>query len=378
MTTPITNSPGARAPALGPVLVPRRALPCLAIGLLTFSAAAQENVRPAVPIDPVAAILEAFSSHQVVTFPGGFGASRRAVLDRLLRDPRFPLAANDIVVEFGSARYQDAMDRYIRGEEVPYAELRRAWQDTTSPTGNDSPAVEDFYRSVREINAALPQERRLRVLLGEPPMDWDHVRTKQDFRRWGLVRDIHIGDLIRREVVLRGRRALTLYGQLHYLRREINTNYDMSNWQAQTFVSWLEAMNVKVFTIWANSAGVQKVQPDAAAWPQMRLALIRGTALGAADFTAFDPGSGRDRFVIRGLDDFAPIPRDQFRSLRMEDQFDAILYTGGGVPDPPLPRVSAKACAEPGYLQMRLARIAIAGLPAAEGVAIEKACAEAR
>ena len=64
--------------------------------------------------------------------------------------------------------------------------------------------------------------------------------------------------------------------------------------------------------------------------------------------------------------------------MRMEDQFDAILYTGGGASEPPLPRVSAKACAEPGYLKMRLARIVIAGLPPGEAAAIEKGCSGAR
>jgi hypothetical protein len=64
--------------------------------------------------------------------------------------------------------------------------------------------------------------------------------------------------------------------------------------------------------------------------------------------------------------------------MRMEDQFDAILYTGGGAPEPPLRRVSAKACAEPGYVKMRTARIAIAGLPPGEAAGIEKACAQGR
>jgi hypothetical protein len=353
-----------------------RILSCLGFAaVVVTTGSAQESGRPAVPIDPIAGILNAFQSHQVVMLPGGFGAARRALLYSLLRDSRFQHTVNDIVVEFGSSRYQDAMDRFVRGDEVPYNELRRAWQDTTSPMGSDSPPVEEFYRTVREINASLPPERRMRVLLGEPPIDWDHVRTRQDHRKWVLVRDLSVADLIRREVIVRGRRALVLYGQLHYPRKEILANYDMSNWQAQTMVSWLEGTHgTKVFTIWADSAGVPKIQPEAASWPQMRLALIRGTVLGAADFTAFDPGTGQERYAIRGQEDFAPIPREQFRSVRMEDQMDAILYTGGGKPDPPIPLVSPRACADPGYVQMRLARIAIAGLPPAETAAIQKAC----
>jgi hypothetical protein len=37
----------------------------------------------------------------------------------LIRDPRFRETVDDIVVEFGNARYQNLMDRFIRGEDVP-------------------------------------------------------------------------------------------------------------------------------------------------------------------------------------------------------------------------------------------------------------------
>jgi hypothetical protein len=340
-------------------------------------ALAEQPPRPAVPIDAVTGILDAFKTHQVVMLPGGFGASRAALLDRLLRDPRFQATVSDVVVEYGSSRYQDVMDRYIRGEDVPYEDLRQAWQDVPTPTGSDSPLVEDFYRNVREINASLPAARRLRVLLGEPPLDWRHVRTAADHRKWTIVRDGYTADLIRREVVVRGRRALTLYGQLHYPRKEINANYDMSNWQAQTLTSALEAWpGTRVFVIYADAEGVVKTQPDAAAWPHMSLALVRGTTLGAADYTTFERGVGQRRYAIRGENDYVPIPREQFSALPMQEQVDAILYTGGGAPEPPLVRISPRACADPGYVAMRRERIAVAGLPAAEIERIVKACAE--
>ena len=38
---------------------------------------------------------------------------------------------NDVVIENGNARYQDVMDRYVRGDEVPYEALRHVWHDTT-------------------------------------------------------------------------------------------------------------------------------------------------------------------------------------------------------------------------------------------------------
>lgn len=101
------------------------------------------------------------------------------------------------MVEFGSARNQEIIDRFVGGEEIPYDSLRRVWQDATMPHGaNDYPINEEFFRAVRTLNATLPRERRLRVLLGEPPIDWDAIRTRgrpfqvaRDARRVSCVAD---------------------------------------------------------------------------------------------------------------------------------------------------------------------------------------------
>lgn len=96
----------------------------------------------------------------------------------LVRDSRFPTVLNDIVVEFGNARYQPLMDRFISGEEISDRELRRVWQDTTMPNPLfDSPIYEEFLRAVRGVNASLPPEGQVRVLLGDPPIQWEHVTT---------------------------------------------------------------------------------------------------------------------------------------------------------------------------------------------------------
>jgi hypothetical protein len=326
---------------------------------------------PAVPRDPVEAILEAFKTHQVVTLPGGHaGIELHALLLKIIRDPRFPAVVNDVVVEFGSARYQDLMDRFARGDEIPDAALRQVWRNSTElGTTNDNPLPEEFFRAVRTLNASLPPERRLRVLLGDPPIDWDHVRTKADHRKWVVQRDSYPADLIRREVVVRGRRALVVYGNLHFLRKEILSNYDMTDWQAQTIVSLLEAGGHKVFVLFGDAAGVEAVQPGAASWPQHAVALVKGTVLGAVDFAAFNPVE--TRYAIRGVERFEAIPRAEWRSLRMEDQVDAIIYLGKNSTKAPL---SPLLCADPRYVKTRLDRIALGGLPQGEADRVKRLC----
>jgi hypothetical protein len=59
--------------------------------------------------------------------------------------------------------------------------------------------------------------------------------------------------------------------------------------------------------------------------------------------------------------------------MRMEDQVDAILWRGINPPQDTV-RLSKETCADPGYLPMRLARIALAGLPPGEADAAKRAC----
>ena len=140
------------------------------------------------------------------------------------------------------------------------------------------------------------------------------------------------------------------------MHQEILTNYDMTNWQAQTIVSLIEAEGgPPVFTVRAEGS-LSQWQPDAASWKPMSLALVRGTSIGASDFSEFEnPGQ---RYRIRGDDDFVPIPRDQWVKRRLEDIVDAVLYVG-----PASGRTSAAIsrtlCADPAYIKMRLDRIVL-------------------
>ena len=149
--------------------------------VLARALAAQAPVpRPAIRVDPVDGIVEAFRTHEVVMLPGGHGSKMyHDLLLAILRDPRIQGTLTDVVVEFGSSRYQDVIDRFIRGDEITDAALRRVWQDTTIPgVTNDGPYVEEFYRAVRALNATLPKEKRFRVLGGDPPIDWANVMSR--------------------------------------------------------------------------------------------------------------------------------------------------------------------------------------------------------
>ncbi len=318
---------------------------------------------PAIPTEPVAAIVDAFRSHSVVAVMAGHGEARGYAFGlSLIHDPRFVAVVNDIVIEEGSARYQEVADRFVRGEQVSDESLSQVWRNTTQPSlGLDLP-WEAFFHAVRDVNASRPPERQLRVLLGDPPIEWENVRTAEDHYKWIEQRDTFPADLIQREVLAKGRRALLTYGQMHFQRKNLVANYE-SEGLAATIVSRLESRTgTKVFTIW-TSTDLTKLQADVAGWPVPSIAIIRGTVLGSADFTFYYPSEEMGRIAIRdGKPDFSrPIPRDQWRNLRAEDQFDAVLYPG---PEPSVEVMpSPERCADKADIAEHLRRMSVGGPP---------------
>ena len=277
---------------------------------------------------------------------------------------------NDIVIEFGSARYQPIVDRYIAGEDVPLGAVQPAWQNTVTP--NQIWADEGFFEAVRAINATRPRERRVRVLLGDPPIDWATVRTREDHFRWLSMRDSYPAALIQVEVLARQRKALVVYGHLHFQRRQVMSNFDMSDWRTQTIVSLIErASPQRVFAIWRLDNQIATILPEAKSWTGPRLVTTCGNRLGAADVALLSPPTAGRMQIKDGA--LVPLPRDQWRALPIEEQLDAVLYLGPGAAMTAAP-VPARACAEPGFVDERLRRIAVAGIPAFEAERVKQIC----
>jgi erythromycin esterase-like protein len=127
---------------LSEILRSRLSGPIVILAITATAPAAQQRPtpRPAVPVDAITAIVDAFASHDVVALGEGPHGNQQGHSFRLslLRDPRFATTVNDILVEFGNGRYQALMDRFVDGADVARDELRHVWQDTTTPTRGGS------------------------------------------------------------------------------------------------------------------------------------------------------------------------------------------------------------------------------------------------
>ena len=168
-------------------------------------------------------ILEAFDDANLVALGERHWSRQHSEFRKaLIRDPTFARKVNDIVIEFGNPLHQAILDRYIDGEDVPAADLRRVWQDTTGLGAWDSPVYADFLDAVRTENAGLPRGRRLRVLAADYPIDWSAISGPADLPDLD-ERDRSAAAIIRREVLDRGRKALVIFGSLHIYRNRPGT-----------------------------------------------------------------------------------------------------------------------------------------------------------
>jgi hypothetical protein len=171
------------------------------------------------PVDAVRAVVAALSEHAVVAIGESHDLEEAgAFYDQLVRSEALAAAADDIVVEFGNARYQPLIDRYVFGRRVAWSRVRRVWQDTTQVGAWDAPMYARFFSSLRTANAHRPPSRRIRVLLGDPPIDWGGVRTSAQTERYLAGREAFMARVIERDVIAEGERAVVIAGLAHLER----------------------------------------------------------------------------------------------------------------------------------------------------------------
>lgn len=169
------------------------------------------------PQPAVSAILEAFDRYEIVAMSEAHGdKDLDDFIFSLIRNPEFHERVNDIAVECGNSLYQPILDRYIAGENIPFTEVQKVWRNTTQPMCGISGFFEQFFPLVRAINQTLPRARRLRVLAADPPINWDQVRTIDDYLRF-KDRDVSIASIMEKDVLAKRRNALMLFGVVHLM-----------------------------------------------------------------------------------------------------------------------------------------------------------------
>jgi len=280
----------------------------------TKPAGAEPKPEPA-----VSAILAAFDKYEVVGMPEAHGMKDMDdFIFLLIRNPAFPNKVNDIEVECGNSMYQGVLDRYIAGEDVPFGEVQKVWRNTTQDMCGTSGFFEQFFPLVRAMNQKLPAGKRLRVLAGDPPIDWDQVKSIEDYLKFLADRDVTTASVMEKEVLSKHRKALMLFGTFHLFHgvRNAVSTYE-KDYPNVTFIveeAWFFS---------ANSAS--SPENPFIGWQPYSLAKIKDTWIANVGLDSFAPPPV---FIDRNCNATSEFPK--FLQKPMGELVDAVLYLGPG------------------------------------------------
>jgi len=260
------------------------------------SRASKQNPAPGQPqpVNAVQGILEAFKRFPVVALGEAHGWQEfHDFVQQLICQPEFALEVDCIVVEFGNARYQTLMDRFIAGRDpVSVFELRKVWRNTTQGAWYtwDNPVYEHFFRTVRAVNRSLPRgQRQIRILLGDPPIDWQVVQPST-FLPFLNGRDSHFAEVVERHVLEKNRKALLIAGFGHTLRTS-------AAFDGKELIDILDRKHPGgVFSVMPHAPFLpmmSQLESRLASWPTPSLALLGQDWLGGTSAEAILPGTGQ-------------------------------------------------------------------------------------
>lgn len=241
-----------------------------------FCQKGQSENDSAPTVSPAAdGIFAAFQHRPIVAISDDHGmAQEEDFYASLVRDKRFPDAVGNVVVEFGDAAQQATLDRYLAGDVIPYEDLRRVWSDTVGwiPTVNALGYV-NFFAKVRAVNLGLPADKRIHVWLGDPPIDWSKIKTQKDFLPKLEQRNQYPADIIKTEILAKGKKALVIYGGFHFYGEKSLRGLVERDYPGTFFV-------VTVYRGFTDSDCSKAFEKAIQSWPNPALAEpVRGTKL---------------------------------------------------------------------------------------------------
>lgn len=263
-----------------------------------------QAARPDVE-DATQAMIQAIRTHEIVML-GEIHGNRQEYewLCKLVKTPGFADRVDDIVVEFGNSLYQKSVDRYIAGDNVPFAQVQKAWRNVIGAVGPVSPVYGWFYKAVRESNLERPGGHKIRLLLGDPYGDWENIKNAEDLGPYLGHRDQWYAQVVKDEVLARHHHALLIMGAGHFLRRngpgEVERAIRSAGVQPYLVVFGTNAVG-----------GYDDLDPRFNGWQAPVIVPLSGNWMG--DLPAMP--------VING-GEIAP------NSLKMKDVADAMLYLG--------------------------------------------------
>nr|WP_086939577.1 hypothetical protein [Thaumasiovibrio occultus] len=259
------------------------------------------------------AIIQAFSRYDAVSF-GEYHWNDAFIgfATELVVSAPFSDVVQDVVVEFGSSRYQALLDRYIAGEDIADQELNAIVRGSLFFMAWMPEAYLNFFKAVRARNLSLSEEKKIRIHLAEAPFEWRDDTTKAQWQQAAKNKVAHFYSVTSR-LLAQERKALYIFGAFHlfsapksYLARTSANQWPL--------VSQLEArFPNQIFKVW----------PLSEARIVEQLSSLEAPALLSTD-------SPLRRVKLR---DLMPMAKHKLSEMdepdaQIGDLFDGLLYVG--------------------------------------------------
>jgi hypothetical protein len=344
----------------------------LGTGFLAFcllsAAQGEPKVEKASP-----AVMAAFETHDIVMFGEKHGNKQEyAWLRSLVASPEFADRVDDIVMEMGNSLYQKSVDRYVSGEDVPLEQVQKAWLNTVGVVGPPSPVTASLYEAVRDANLKRRGKHQMRILCGDPYIDWEKVKERDDIAPYMANRDQWFTQVVKDEVLAKHHHALLIMGSGHFLRvlpfpRRFSIERE------------LQAAGAKTYLIVSGTntpGGYDDLDHRFDSWPVPAIASLSGNWVGELPAMPILSGGGAEGYqwmfqsVPRSVDSASsPLP------VKLKEVADALLYLGPRDSLTSINMTRAELDSTP-YGKEIERRLAIEGFPADFAAQLESASSE--
>lgn len=297
----------------------------LLIAILTTAATVRADETGVVAAAPASSqIAKLFDQYPLIMMGEWHRNSQQhAFLRALIRDPAFICRVDDIVIEFGNARLQNIADAYVSGENVSEAQLQSMWRETEVMFAWNSPVYRQFYETVREVNQKHVCAHPVRLLLGDPPIDWEKVRTLADFQKVE-DRDEFFVHLIEREVLVKNHRALLISGVLHALKKmPPDEKDDISEPCAAQLIERKYPGRLFAVALVTTPAAAETLKMG----PPPSFRVVKGSELERANYSLIAPATSATQVVVNGKPEWKLDASQNWPPLG--EVVDGVLYLGG-------------------------------------------------
>lgn len=145
---------------------------------------------------------------------------------------------NYVILEFANSSHQTILNNYIKGDSVAITDLQNVWRQSTQAhsTTFQKPVFLKLLKAIRDVNRTLSCQDKILVLAGDPSINWNYIKTINDYFSAISQRDVLPSELAIKYGIDAAKNVLLIYGGEH-LKKTSNKNRDSTYWTIPFYIN---------------------------------------------------------------------------------------------------------------------------------------------